>query len=78
MHPIRVQRAGALFHRHCGKVFKMSTSTSSLVKHLKQEYMDVSEVHFVFAPGQEIKGNNINVIDVEAKITHIPYFSLDS
>jgi len=30
--------------KHCAKTFSMSTSTSSLLKHLKQEHMDMPEV----------------------------------
>jgi len=61
-----VEEEGSVWQcRHCGKVFNVNTSTSSLVKHLKQEHMDVPEVHFAFAPGHDIKGNNINVFDAE-------------
>jgi hypothetical protein len=46
-------------------LFNVSTPKSSFAKHLKQEHIDVPEVHFTFAPGQNINGNYINLFDVE-------------
>lgn len=59
--------------KHCAKTFSMSTSTSSLLKHLKQEHMDMPEVCSSLVPGWK-SGKAVVIFDTAKADELVTYF----